>query len=215
MTPSIENRQHKPGCMANMACMVYHDDGICPGPYGKCTCATLPAKPESEKLVDRMMNEIQDNIALSSHTPFYSPQQEPYHQRDHAHCFDQETPPCGKGKHTSCCLCERTQQEQERCSKCNNPFEPHHWKHYAPKTGQIFHTGCFEQYKFPSLLDSARKEGFTRGCEATVEEILENSSYLMTPDGNKDYTRYVVDVETLSAARTPKDITTNEQNHEK
>jgi len=33
---------------------------------------------------------------------------EPYNQRDHVHCFDQENPPCGiKLKdHKQCCLCE-------------------------------------------------------------------------------------------------------------
>lgn len=31
-------KQHKQGCLANTACAVYHPDGICPGPYGKCTC---------------------------------------------------------------------------------------------------------------------------------------------------------------------------------
>lgn len=32
------NKIHKPGCMANIQCSVFHADGICPGPYGKCTC---------------------------------------------------------------------------------------------------------------------------------------------------------------------------------
>lgn len=29
---------HKPGCLANVSCLVVHTDGVCPGPYGKCTC---------------------------------------------------------------------------------------------------------------------------------------------------------------------------------
>lgn len=35
-------KHHKPGCMANISCLVLHYDGICPGPYGKCTCDQLP-----------------------------------------------------------------------------------------------------------------------------------------------------------------------------
>lgn len=37
--------QHKPGCMANLSCLVYHPDGVCPGPYGKCTCDEIKEKP--------------------------------------------------------------------------------------------------------------------------------------------------------------------------
>ena len=32
---------HKENCKINMQCLVIHPDGICPGPYGKCTCETL------------------------------------------------------------------------------------------------------------------------------------------------------------------------------
>lgn len=39
-------RTHKAGCMANMVCAVYHPDGVCPGPYGKCTCDEIPNQPE-------------------------------------------------------------------------------------------------------------------------------------------------------------------------
>lgn len=41
----MEIRQHKPGCMANVVCAVYHPDGICPGPYGQCTCEQIEEKP--------------------------------------------------------------------------------------------------------------------------------------------------------------------------
>lgn len=37
--------QHKPGCMALINCTVYHADGICPGPYGKCTCDQVLETP--------------------------------------------------------------------------------------------------------------------------------------------------------------------------
>lgn len=37
--------QHKPGCMALINCTVYHADGICPGPYGKCTCDQILETP--------------------------------------------------------------------------------------------------------------------------------------------------------------------------
>ncbi len=36
--PPLRIGGHKPGCMANVSCAVYHADGVCPGPYGKCTC---------------------------------------------------------------------------------------------------------------------------------------------------------------------------------
>jgi hypothetical protein len=35
-------KQHKAGCLANVSCLVYHPDGVCTGPYGKCTCDQLP-----------------------------------------------------------------------------------------------------------------------------------------------------------------------------
>lgn len=31
--------------MANTACLVIHEDGICPGPYGKCTCDEITITP--------------------------------------------------------------------------------------------------------------------------------------------------------------------------
>lgn len=30
--------RHDPGCMIHRSCLVIHPDGICPGPYGKCSC---------------------------------------------------------------------------------------------------------------------------------------------------------------------------------
>ena len=36
----MEQKQHKPWCMANISCLVIHLDGKCPGPYGRCTCET-------------------------------------------------------------------------------------------------------------------------------------------------------------------------------
>lgn len=34
-------KSHKQGCLANTSCLVIHPDGICPGPYGKCTCDVI------------------------------------------------------------------------------------------------------------------------------------------------------------------------------
>ena len=34
----MNQKQHKPGCKINIQCLVYHQDGVCPGPYGTCTC---------------------------------------------------------------------------------------------------------------------------------------------------------------------------------
>jgi len=39
------NKIHKQGCLANVHCLVYHPDGVCPGPYGKCNCDELPETP--------------------------------------------------------------------------------------------------------------------------------------------------------------------------
>ena len=47
---------------------------------------------------------------------------------------------------------------ETRCSKCSNKFQPHHWRHYPPRTGEVFHTGCFKQYKFPNLLKEKQEE---------------------------------------------------------
>ena len=65
---------------------------------------------------------------------------------------------------------DTTWEEKLRCSKCNNPFEPHHWQHFAPKTGEIFHTGCFEQYKFPALLAQARAEAIKERVVPSEED---------------------------------------------
>lgn len=49
-------KQHKSGCMANIHCAVYHPDGICSGPYGKCTCDEIEVsktnmpKPNKEEI---------------------------------------------------------------------------------------------------------------------------------------------------------------------
>lgn len=40
---------HKSGCIANVSCLVIHSDGVCPGPYGKCTCDGLEPKPTMGK----------------------------------------------------------------------------------------------------------------------------------------------------------------------
>lgn len=42
------NKKYKPGCMALMSCAVYHEDGVCPGPYGKCTCDQI----QDSKMID-------------------------------------------------------------------------------------------------------------------------------------------------------------------
>lgn len=46
-----EIKIHKPGCMANMHCLVIHPDGICPGPYGQCTCGQTEGPKEKENKV--------------------------------------------------------------------------------------------------------------------------------------------------------------------
>ena len=36
-----DGKNHKPGCLIYFQCCVYHSDGICPGPYGKCSCGAI------------------------------------------------------------------------------------------------------------------------------------------------------------------------------
>lgn len=50
----------------------------------------------------------------------------------------------------------REWEEKERCDKCNGPFLAHHWKHYSPREDKTYHTACFTQYKFPSILAAER-----------------------------------------------------------
>ncbi len=48
-------KEHKPGCLANTHCAVYHADGVCPGPYGKCTCDEIGSTllPSSEVISEK------------------------------------------------------------------------------------------------------------------------------------------------------------------
>lgn len=34
----LDRGNHESGCLINTRCLVYHIDGVCPGPYGTCTC---------------------------------------------------------------------------------------------------------------------------------------------------------------------------------
>lgn len=52
-----EIKQHKPGCMANVACAVLHD-GPCPGPYGKCTCDETKADVPSPQPKEESFKQI-------------------------------------------------------------------------------------------------------------------------------------------------------------
>lgn len=40
--------KHDPMCKINMSCAVLHEDGICPGPYGKCDCGAESALPQEQ-----------------------------------------------------------------------------------------------------------------------------------------------------------------------
>ncbi len=64
MTPSLNNKEHKPGCLANVSCLVIHPDGICPGPYGQCTCASIgnnalifPKSNNKENYEDQLLSK--------------------------------------------------------------------------------------------------------------------------------------------------------------
>lgn len=50
----VDNKQHKPGCMTNLQCLVYHPDGVCPGPYGQCTCSYLPETQKIEVTLGKL-----------------------------------------------------------------------------------------------------------------------------------------------------------------
>lgn len=41
--------------------------------------------------------------------------EQPYHEIDHAHCWESKKPPCGQMiKHFKCCLCEMVHPEIQR-----------------------------------------------------------------------------------------------------
>ena len=49
-------KTHKPGCMINTSCLVVHPDGVCPGPYGKCTCDSISEAPINEAVMPSPTN---------------------------------------------------------------------------------------------------------------------------------------------------------------
>ena len=53
---STQPKQHKAGCLINVQCAVVHSDGICPGPYGKCTCPEPPKEPQECKHGNKIGN---------------------------------------------------------------------------------------------------------------------------------------------------------------
>lgn len=61
--------------------------------------------------IDRIYNQMLDNLHLSSRNLFMTPHQKndvPYNQIDHDHCWRSKNPPCGqKIEHLKCCLCEK------------------------------------------------------------------------------------------------------------
>lgn len=61
-----EKKQHKPGCLANISCMVAHN-GPCPGPYGKCTCEgnnTNVCAPQST-LTEKILTGYEQALSAS------------------------------------------------------------------------------------------------------------------------------------------------------
>lgn len=67
----MERKIHKPGCMANLSCLVYHPDGVCPGPYGKCTCDEIKVMPEATMGHGELMPKdgIKSSILMPKITP--------------------------------------------------------------------------------------------------------------------------------------------------
>jgi hypothetical protein len=77
---------------------------------------------------------------------------------------------CMCGKDCGDCFSEPV----ERCDKCSGPFLSHHWRHYSPREKKTYHTGCFEQYRFPSLL-SQREAEVREEIAAKIETIREKA----------------------------------------
>lgn len=97
--------------------------------------------------------------------------------------------------------------EELRCAKCNSPFEKHHWQHYSPREDKTYHTGCFEQYKFPSILSlkeaEVREEVYTKGNKAGLstgygmaikDGTVEIQRLRSLPHSNKNYSMALADI---------------------
>lgn len=52
--------------MANVSCLVIHPDGICPGPYGKCTC-DKPVQEEESKEKEAWEDEFDEKFEVIGH----------------------------------------------------------------------------------------------------------------------------------------------------
>ena len=78
---------------------------------------------------------------------------------------------------------ELAQEERKRCDKCNNFFEENHWQHYSPRENKWYHTGCFTQYKFPSLLQKVKEDNarefkeMVKKIGSEAEKGIENLTY--------------------------------------
>lgn len=70
-----------------------------------------------------------DIVCRNMNCPCHKRAEKPYNQRDHSHCWESETPPCGlKGKHLRCCLCELVAPTTDTAEKKCTAFTNHdHW----------------------------------------------------------------------------------------
>lgn len=87
----------------------------------------------------------------------------------------------------------------KRCAKCNGPFLDHHWQHFSPRENKTYHTGCFEQYKFPALLSNKERE-----VREKVVEFIKRHGYPLEKTEFADHTFYRVSEVVLEAATHPK-----------
>lgn len=74
----MSQKQHKPGCKGIMSCLVYHPDGVCPGPYGVCTCdqpneyKSSREKEISDEIESMIKEEPSDNLVQKQLVRMYN-----------------------------------------------------------------------------------------------------------------------------------------------
>jgi hypothetical protein len=70
--------------------------------------ADFAARDAYQEALDDILTYLRSEACQTCHSCHTGkPCHDPYGQRDHTHCFNQVTPPCGKKVHVKCCLCSK------------------------------------------------------------------------------------------------------------
>lgn len=93
--------KHKPMCKINMSCAVLHEDGICPGPYGKCDCGAELVPPEKKECCTTCSEYILEEGTYECNNP----------KCVGCHSLPQKDKRCGTDGKTMWCYCGNCKQE--------------------------------------------------------------------------------------------------------